>query len=110
MGLEVTLLNTGSQYTYYDGETPPENPFTTQDSLLHYDKENQKGGYSVLGTEMTNYSGFFNQWVSNLPVTTVPYLPASSQLELDDPIGADPQYQPKYKSTVGNRYQDQIFK
>ena len=38
------------------------------------------------------------------------YLPANSQLELDDPIGVDAQNKPKYNSITGNRYQDQKFK
>jgi hypothetical protein len=104
------LQNTGSQYTYYDGITPPANPFNTQDSLLHYDRKTRKGGYSTLGAEMENYPQFFNQWISNLPVTTNPYLPANSQLELDDPIGVDTENKPKYTSVPGRRYQDQKFK
>jgi hypothetical protein len=98
----------GSKYTPYKGETPPTSIFSTKDSLLHYDRKEQTEGYSTLGALMKNYPNFFQEWMNYNPATplNLNYLPAASQLELNDPIGVDPNNKSKYNSVTGNRYQD----
>jgi hypothetical protein len=112
MGDVLTYLQvTGSKYTYYDGDNPQISPLATKDSLLHYDHKKGTGGYSTLGVAMGNYQLFSQQWKEFNPESfTYNSLPINSQLELDDPIGADTQNKPKYNSIKGNRYQDQNFK
>jgi len=112
MGNVLTYLQaTGSQYTYYDGNNHQISSLATKDSLLHYDRKQGTGGYSTLGAAMGSYPLFFQQWTAFNPGGFMyNYLPANSQLELDDPIGVDAQNKPKYNSIKGNRYQDQKFK
>jgi hypothetical protein len=112
MGNVLTYLQvTGSKYTYYDGNNPKISPLATKDSLLHYDRKKGAGGYSILGLSMDDYQLFFQHWTAFNPESFMyNYLPINSQLELDDPIGADAQNKPKYNSITGNRYQDQKFK
>jgi len=112
MGDVLTYLQvTGSKYTYYDGNNPQISQLATKDSLLHYNRKKGNGGYSTLGLAMDNYQNFFKQWKEFNPESFMyNYLPINSQLELDDPIGADAQNKPKYTSVKGNRYQDQKFK
>lgn len=97
--------NNGSNLSYHDGATPDINPLSTRNSNLHYDVKSNKGGYSTLGPDMDNYQ----QFVSNFSAYqngANPYLPLPSQLELTDPIGADPNYKPIYTPT--NSYKSKI--
>ena len=106
-----TLQTTGSQYTYYDGNNPQINPLSTKDSDLHYDSKKYQGGYSTRGSDISNYPKFFQNYNAYDVGSNIPnYLPTPSNLEINDPIGADANNKPKYDSTSGQRYQDQKFK
>ena len=105
MGLLDKLTVNGSFLSFHDGSTPPINPLSTKTSDLHYDYKKDRGGYSTIGYDIENYPRFFQNFMS-YENGAQSYLPAPSQLELTDPIGADPNYKSLY--TPSNTYKSKI--
>jgi hypothetical protein len=105
MGLLDKLTVNGSFLSFHDGSTPPINPLSTKKSNLHYDAQQQNGGASIRGSEISNYPLFFRDYLSYENGASS-YIPPPSILELGDPIGSDPNYKPTY--TPSNTYKSKI--
>ena len=105
MGLLDKLTVNGSSLSSYDGTTPRVNPLSTKKSNLHYDAQQQDGGASTRGSEISNYPLFFRDYLS-YENGAFSYIPSPSILELNDPIGSDPNYKPLY--TPRNTYKSKI--
>jgi hypothetical protein len=103
MGLLSKLtIGDGSTLSYSDGETPFTNPLSTKESQLHYNTAEDKPGYSVSGTQFSIVNSSYQEYEDgkNTP------LPLPTQLDLTDPITADPDNKPKYTPTPGQTYSD----
>lgn len=84
MGLLDRLLKGGSPLTPYNGETPPTNPLSTQQSQLH--------SYSISGQFFSNVNDAYQSYLDG--VNNI--LPQPSQLDLN---GITP---PKYTDNLPN--------
>ena len=76
MGLLDKLTTQGSAFTAHDGNNPPINPLSTQQSKLHTD--GNQPGYSINGSGFSTVNAVFqayNDGVNNI-------LPQPSQLDL----------------------------
>ena len=103
MGLLSKLtIGDGSTLSFSDGETPFTNPLSTKESQLHYNTAEYKPGYSVTGTQFSIVNSSYQEYEDgkNTP------LPLPTQLDLTDPITADPDNKPKYTPTPGQTYSD----
>ena len=107
MGILNRLVDDGSEYSIYTsyGINPansniPVNPLATKQSNLHYDTEAQREGYSVLGDNAPHAQDTIQNYANYKDGTFNP-IPQPTNLELNDPIGADPNYKPLYTSQNG---------
>lgn len=107
MGILSKLIDDGSEYSIYTsyGISPansniPINPLATKQSNLHYDSETQKEGYSVLGNEASHAQDTIQNY-ANYKDGVLNSIPQPTNLELNDSIGADPNYKPLYTSQNG---------
>jgi len=110
MGLKDILSTQGSKFTYTaEGSiplpypidyVPPVNPLATKLSNLHYDKHGDTEGWSTKGYSSPNPFVTIQNYNSYKDGTTY-FLPNPSNLEIEDPIGADVKYKLKYNYTNG---------
>ena len=80
MGLLDKLTTAGSSLTSHNGNIPPTNPLSTQQSKLHADGNTP--GYSLNGAQSNTVSTQYNAYEDGI---TNP-LPLPSQLDLDGGI------------------------
>lgn len=104
MGLlsKLTTIGEGSTLSFSDGETPFTNPLSTKQSPLHYNSYDLEPGYSVNGTDASYVNSLYQGYEDgkNTPI------PEPTQLDLTDPITADPNNKPKYTPIPGQTYSD----
>lgn len=110
MGLKDILSTQGSKFTYTaEGSAPqpypidyvpPVNPLATNDSTLHYDRKFGTEGWSTKGYQSPNFSQTIQNYNAYKDGITN-FLPNPSNLELTDPIGADPNYTTQYNGQNG---------
>ena len=92
----------GSPLSYDNGNTPFINKLSTKQSPLHYNAADDEPGYSVNGTDASYVNSLYQGYEDgkNTPI------PEPTQLDLTDPITADPNNKPKYTPTPGQTYSD----
>ena len=103
MGLLSKLtIGDGSTLSYSDGITPLINKLSTKQSPLHYNSYDLEPGYSVNGTDASYVNSLYQGYEDgkNTPI------PEPTQLDLTDPITADPNNKPKYTPIPGQTYSD----
>ena len=104
MGLlsKLTTIGEGSTLSFSDGITPLINKLSTKQSHLHYNSYDLEPGYSVNGTDASYVNSLYQGYEDgkNTPI------PEPTQLDLTDPITADPNNKPKYTPLPGQRYSD----
>ena len=103
MGLLSKLtIGDGSTLSYSDGSTPLINKLSTKQSPLHYNSYDLEPGYSVNGTDASYVNSLYQGYEDgkNTPI------PEPTQLDLTDPITADPNNKPKYTPIPGQTYSD----
>lgn len=110
IGIRDRLVQNGSALSYSDGATPPFNKLagdgnTNRNYSLHYNPSTPdiSNGYSVTGNDFSTINSYFQDYVDgkNTP------LPEPTELDVDDPVTADPNYKPLY--TPGTQtYVDKI--
>ena len=104
MGLlsKLTTIGEGSTLSFSDGITPLINKLSTKQSPLHYNSYDLEPGYSVNGTDASYVNSLYQGYEDgkNTPI------PEPTQLDLTDPITADPNNKPKYTPLPGQRYSD----
>jgi hypothetical protein len=90
MGLNDTLVNQGSRYSKYNGQTPNVNPLATRQSKLHGGAVELPGdspsGYSINGAyrkEVTKYYAEYDDGVVNA-------LPEPSNYDIDGIVPRGP--------------------
>jgi hypothetical protein len=110
MGLFSLLHTTGtlqSAHNHY-GISPsneiPINPLATKQSNLHYNNSTETEGYSVVGKEASDAFSTLQDYISYNDGDLTNTLPPATILDLNDPIGPDPNYKPKYTSQPGKGY------
>ena len=104
MGLlsKLTTIGEGSPLSFSDGSTPFINKLSTKQSPLHYNAADDEPGYSVNGTDASYVNSLYQGYEDgkNTPI------PEPTQLDLTDPITADPDNKPKYTPLPGQRYSE----
>lgn len=110
-GIRDRLETNGSALSYSDGTTPPFNKLagdgnTNRNYSLHYNSNTPdiSNGYSVTGEDFSTINSYFQDYLDgkNTP------LPKPTELDINDPVTADPQYKPKYNSLSGKGYVNQF--
>jgi len=86
-----------------EGTVFPTNLLATKQSPLHYNFEQQTEGYSTNGNQEPLVQFWWSQYNISPPTT----LPQPSNIDFNDPVGADPNYKPKY--TPSNTYAGKII-
>jgi hypothetical protein len=100
--LDKLTAGDGSTLSFSDGNTPFTNPLSTKQSQLHYNSVTDQPGYSVNGDQFSIVNSDFQQYEDG----NNNFLPNSTQLDLLDPITADPDNKPKYTPIPGQTYSD----
>jgi hypothetical protein len=104
------LVQDGSAFSYSNGSTPPFNKLagdgsTNRNYSLHYNPSTPdiSNGYSVTGDNFSTINSYFQDYVDGQNN----FLPEPTELDVDDPVTADPNYKPLY--TPGTQtYVDKI--
>ncbi len=89
MGLNDTLLNQGSRYSKYDGQTPGINPLATRQSKLHGTQASVRGGaagYSIDGAYQKEVSKYYAEYDDGDNLNTLPR-PSNYDINGITPIG-----------------------
>jgi hypothetical protein len=109
LGIKERLIQQGSALSYSDGTTPPFNKLagdgnTNRNYSLHYNLNTPdiSNGYSVTGEDFSTINSYFQDYLDgkNTP------LPEPTELDINDPVTADPQYKPKYTPLPGQRHSE----
>jgi hypothetical protein len=111
LGIKERLIQKGSALSYNDGNDPSFNKLagdgnTDRNYSLHYDPSSPdiSNGYSVTGNNFSTINSYYQDYVDgkNTP------LPEPTDLDINDPVTADPKYKPKYNSLSGKGYVNQF--
>jgi len=90
--IRARLVENGSALSYSNGSDIDVNVLATKQSPLHFNQEKEEAGYSVTGEQFSQVNAAMNAYQDGTPDP----LPLPSQLDLKDPITADPEYKPLY--------------
>jgi hypothetical protein len=101
--IRARLVENGSALSYSNGSNINVNVLATKQSPLHFNQEKEEAGYSVTGEQFSQVNEAMNAYQDGTPDP----LPLPSQLDLKDPITADPEYKPLYVPGV-QTYKDKI--
>jgi hypothetical protein len=101
--IRARLVENGSALSYSNGSDIDVNVLATKQSPLHFNQEKDEAGYSVTGEQFSQVNQAMNAYQDGTPDP----LPLPSQLDLKDPITADPEYKPLYVPGV-QTYKDKI--
>jgi hypothetical protein len=101
--IRARLVENGSALSYSNGSDIDVNVLATKQSPLHFNQEKDEAGYSVTGEQFSQVNEAMNAYQDGTPDP----LPLPSQLDLKDPITADPEYKPLYVPGV-QTYKDKI--
>jgi|694.fasta_scaffold27992_5 hypothetical protein len=102
--IRARLVENGSAFSYSNGADINPNLLSTKQSPLHYNASKDQPGYSVTGEQFSEVNEAMNAYQDG----EISPLPLPSQLDVNDPVTADPAYKLKYTSTPGNGYKNQI--
>ncbi len=90
MGLNDTLLNQGSRFSKYDGQTPSVNPLATRQSKLHGSVVELPGdtpaGYSINGAYQKEVSKYYAEYDDGV----VNALPRPSEYDINGIVPRGP--------------------
>lgn len=98
------LEENGSAFSYSNGADINPNLLSTKQSPLHYNAPADQPGYSVTGEQFSQVNEAMNAYQDG----EISPVPLPSELDLNDPVTADPAYKPKYTSLPGKGYANQI--
>ena len=101
--IRARLVENGSALSYSNGSNIDVNVLATKQSPLHFNQKKEEAGYSVTGEQFSQVNGAMNAYQDGTPDP----LPLPSQLDLKDPITADPKYKPLYVPGA-QTYKDKI--
>ncbi len=101
--IRARLVENGSALSYSNGSDINVNVLATKQSPLHFNQEKEEAGYSVTGEQFPQVNEAMNAYQDGTPDP----LPLPSQLDLKDPITADPEYKPLYVPGT-QTYKDKI--
>jgi len=102
--IRARLEENGSAFSYSNGADINSNILSTKQSPLHYDASADQPGYSVTGKQFSQVNEAMNAYQDG----EISPVPLPSELDLNDPVTADPTYKPKYTSLPGKGYANQI--
>jgi hypothetical protein len=103
-GIRARLVENGSALSYSNGSDIDVNILATKQSPLHFNQEKDEAGYSVTGEQFSQVNEAMNAYQDG----EISPVPLPSELDLNDPITADPSYKPKYTSLPLKGYVNQI--
>lgn len=102
--IRARLVENGSAFSYSNGADINPNLLSTKQSPLHYNAPQDQPGYSVTGEQFSEVNEAMNAYQDG----EISPLPLPSQLDINDPVTADPAYKLKYTSLPGKGYKNQI--